>query len=44
MFKKLNNTKSFYFNVIVRFLITSKTFDVNANIFNIYKIVNSHIS
>jgi len=44
MFKKLNNVEFSYLDLIVRFLIASETFDVDANIFNIYKIINNDIS
>jgi len=44
MFERLNNVEFSYFDSTIRFLIVSETFDVNANISNIYKIVNSDIS
>jgi len=44
MFEKLDNAKFFYLNSIVRFLAISETFNANANILDIYKIVNSNIS
>jgi len=44
MFERLNNAKFSYFNSIVRFLAISETFDVDINILDIYKIVNSDIS
>jgi len=44
MFERLDSVEFFYLDSIVRFLIISETFDINVNIFNIYKIVNSDIS